>query len=169
EVEPGQMVPADQVVTIGTGERQKRYRRLREGDTVRAGQLLACLDDELARDDWASKQARVTSSRADLDAAVKAADEAKNRYDTQVRLRYDGRGATSDEDLRAAKLAWDKAVYDAVGHREAETLAGRELSQAETVLRMHQLRSTIDGTIKTIFRKPGESVKALDPVLQIEN
>jgi WD40 repeat protein len=169
EIDAGQVIPADQVITIQVAEQTKRYRRLKEGDRVQAGQLLACLDDRLARDEWASKQAHVTASRADLEAAIRASDEAKNRYDTQVRLRYDGRGATSDEDLRTARLAWDKAAFEAVSLRESVTLAEREASQAETILHMHQLRSTIDGVIHTILRKPGESVKALEPVVQVQD
>ena len=47
----------------------KQFRRLKEGDMVQAGQLLAYLDDQLDRDDWAIKNARLTSSKADLEAA----------------------------------------------------------------------------------------------------
>src|SRR5581483_7622716 len=65
------------------------------------------------------------------------------------------------------KLNWEKAVYEAVGKREAVTLAERELSQAETFLRMHQIRSTTAGVVKIIYKQRGEAVKALEPVVQV--
>ena len=46
-------------------------------------------------------------------------------------------------------------------------LAERERSQAETVLSMHQIRSSIPGIVKAIYKKRGESVKNLEPVFQI--
>jgi WD40 repeat protein len=169
EVDPGQSIPADQLITARVGGKDSQFRRLKEGDVIKAGQLLAYLDDQLSRDDWDIKNAKVTSSRADLEAAIKTRDESKNRYDTQVWLHQQGRGATSQEDLRAAKLAWERAAYEAIGKDAAVTLAERELSQAETVLRMHQLCSTTAGVLKAILKQPGEAVKALEPVFQIQN
>lgn len=169
EIEPGQMVPPEQIISIPIGNQEQRFRRLKEGDLVKAGQLLAYLDDQLSRDDWAIKNARIASSRADLEAALKTSEESRNRYETQLRLRQEGRGATSEEDVRAAKLNWDRAAYDAVSKREAVTLAERELSQAETILRMHQIRAATSGVIQTIYKKAGEAVKSYEPVFQIHN
>jgi WD40 repeat protein len=169
EVEPGQTVPAEQLFTVRVGGQEKSFRRLKEGDVVKAGQLLGCLNDQLSRDDWAIKHAKVASSRADLEAAVKNCDETKNRYDTQLRLQQEGRGVTSEEDVRAARLAWDRAAYEVMSKREAVTLAERELSQADTVLHMHQIRSTCPGVLKTISKHPGEAVKALETVFQVQD
>jgi multidrug efflux pump subunit AcrA (membrane-fusion protein) len=167
EIEPGHEPAPDQVVRVMLGGQEQRFRRLKEGDPVRPGQLLAYLDDQLSRDDWAIKKARVASAHADLDAAIKNCDEAKNRYDTQLWLRREGHGATAEEDVRAAKLIWDKAACEAIARREAVTLAERELSQAETVLRMHQVRSSTAGVVKTILKRPGEAVKSFEPVVQV--
>src|SRR4029077_17287178 len=136
----------------------KTLRRLREGDLVRPGQLLAYLDDQLARDDTAIKQARVVASKADLDAALKSAEEAKNKFDIQQRLWQQGRAA-SEEEVRTAKLNWDKTVYEAIGKQEAVKLAERELHQAETVLAIHAIRSSTSGIVKTIYKHKGEAIK----------
>lgn len=168
EVEPGEKAAPDQLVTITIGTEAKTLRRLREGDAVRAGQLLAYLDDRLARDEWAIKQARLIASKADLEAALKSGEEAKNKFDIQQRLWQNGRAA-SEEEVRTAKLNWEKAVYEAIGKQEAVKLADRELNQAETVLRMHQIRAGTPGIIKTIYKRRGEALKALEPVVQIHN
>src|SRR5208337_3208365 len=103
------------------------------------------------------------------EAAIKTSEEKKSRYDTQLHLSREGRGITAEEDVRAAKLAWDQAAYDVVSKREAVALAERELSQSETLLRMHQVRAATPGVIKTIYRNPGEAVKMYEPVLQVHN
>jgi len=86
-----------------------------------------------------------------------------------VWLCKEGGGATSEEAVRSAKLTWERATYEALGKKEAVTLAERELHQAETVLRMHQLRATTPGVIKTIYKKPGEAVRSYEPVVQIHH
>jgi multidrug efflux pump subunit AcrA (membrane-fusion protein) len=168
EIAPGQTVPPELIVVVHIGGQEKHFRRLREGDLVQAGQLLAHLDDQLIRDDSAIKQAQLTSAKADLEAALKACEESKNKYETQRWLRSEGRGATSEEEMRTAKFAWDKASFDAIAKRQAVTLAERELNQTETVLRMHQIRSNVTGVVKTIYKQPGEAVHSYEPVVQVQ-
>ena len=55
--------------------------------------------------------------------------------------------------MRSAKLNWDKAAFELVSKREAVNLATSDLNQAETVLRMHEIRATLSGAIKTIYKK----------------
>lgn len=169
ELQPGEQVPPDKLVEVRIGSELKRFRRLKEDDPVEAGQLLAQLDDRLARDDLAMKHGKLLSSKAELAAAEKTRDEAKNRYDTQFRLRSTAAGAVSDEELRATRLTWDRYVFECVSKKEAVGLAELERNQAQTVLDMHQIRSSISGIIKTIYKKRGEAVRNLEPVFQIHD
>ncbi|MFN4258700.1 MAG: efflux RND transporter periplasmic adaptor subunit [Gemmataceae bacterium] len=145
------------------------YRRLREGDMVREGQLLARLDDSLSRDDVAIKYARLEASKADFVAAEKTRDEAKKRYETQVHLWNKGQGTTSQEEMRGAELTWIRYIYEAIAKQQAIKLSESELRQSQTVLKEHEIRSKIDGIIKMIYRRPGEAVKAMEPVFHIVN
>jgi WD40 repeat protein len=164
EVRPGDSVPAERLIKIGEG---RSFRKLREDDIVEAGQLLAQLDDRLAHDDWAIKNSRVATSEAELAASEKTRDEAKNRYDTQSKLRATAGGAASLEDVRGAKLTWDRYVFEARAKREAVRLAEFERNQAQTVVVQHQIRAAIPGLVKAIHKKRGEAVKAMEPVFQI--
>jgi len=56
-----------------------------------------------------------------------------------------------------------------VSKREAVHLAELEKNQAQTVVAMYQIRSSITGMIKTIHRKPGEAVKSFDPVVTVQS
>ena len=157
----------DRRIVVRRAGEEKTYRKLKEGDRVEPGQLLAQLDDRLARDDWAIKSGKVKAAKADLSAAEKTRDEARSRYERQARLRITS--ATSEEELRAAKLTWDRYVYEATSKVEAVGLAELELSQAETVLAMHQIRSSIPGMIKNVYKRRGEAVRNLEPVFQLHN
>src|SRR5262249_12338625 len=141
EVKPSERVLPDRLITARMGSETKTFRRLKEDDRVEAGQLLAQLDDRMARDEWAIKTAKLTASKADLSAAVKTRDEARNRYDTQVRL-LTTRSAPNEE-VNAAKLTWERYIHEAESKREAVNLADVERHQAETALGMHQIRSSI--------------------------
>lgn len=167
EVEPGETVEPDRLVRIPGRKGIRTFRRLKEDDPVKAGQMLAQLDDRLAYDDWAMKEGKVAAARADLAAAEKTRDEAKSRAETQDRL-YRTK-ATTEEEVRSAHLTWERHHFEALSKREALTLAELERNQAKTVLDMHQIRSTIPGVIKTLLKNRGEAVKALEPVFQVHD
>jgi RNA polymerase sigma factor (sigma-70 family) len=177
EIKAGEEVPADQIFTRKVGTEEKKYRRLTKGDSVEAGQLLGFVDDRLARDDVAIREAKLKVAEADREAAYKTKEEAYARYLTQVNLYGgDGKGGkgnrklitTSEEDLRAALLLSQTKHYEWVSKAEALKQAAAELRQAKTVLEMHELRSPARGVIKTILKHPGEAVKKLEPVLVIQ-
>jgi WD40 repeat protein len=155
------------LIRIETPQGMKTFRRLKEDDVIQAGDLLAQLDDRLARDEWAIRGGKVISSKADLAATEKTRDEAKSRHETQLRLLNDR--ATSKEEARATQLTWDRYHFEAISKREGVGLAELEHNQAKTILAMHQIRSSIPGVIKTIYKKRGEAVRNLEPVFQIHD
>jgi WD40 repeat protein len=167
-------VPRDRLIKVfeGKGEKRKEkyYKELREGDVVVEGQLMARLDDRLARDDLDIKEAKVSVAVADQTAAEKTQDEAYNRWKTQEKLFGSGtRGATSQEDLRGAKLVYETKHYEFKSKIEGYKQALLERDQARTTLELHEIRAKIPGQIKTIYKKRGESVRNLEPVFQILN
>jgi WD40 repeat protein len=141
--------------------------KVHEGDLVKKGQTLVQLDDRLPDADVKIKLAKVEAAKADCTASEKTRDESHARWQTQIRLM--AKNATSNEDVRAAELTYVRYVQEAVSKKEAINLANEELNQARVVLDMHKLESAGDGRVKTIYRKNGESVKNLEPVLQVDN
>ena len=44
-----------------------------------------------------------------------------------------------------------------------------KLNASLTLLRLHEVRASIPGVIQTIYRRPGEAVKNLDPIMHVQN
>jgi multidrug efflux pump subunit AcrA (membrane-fusion protein) len=167
-VKEGEKVPAGRLVTLKVGDEEKKYRRLRVGDEVEAGQLLARLEDRVGRDVLAIARQKVIAAEADWKAAVKTRDEAHQRYLTLERV-FNGQapGVRSMEDLRAAKLTWDRYTEEEVSKKAGIETARLEEKLAQTRLEMYEIRSPARGIITKINKQPGEAVRAFEPVLQI--
>ncbi len=168
EIRDGENVKANDVVTIKVSGKERKFRRLRIGDRIEVGQLVARLDDRLAQIDVATKRSQVTACEADHEAALKTRDEALERFKTQQKLLGRNVGATSLEEVRGAKLTYDRYVSEEVAKQAAVTLAKEELKRAETILEMHEIRSRVAGVLREIYKHPGEGVRALEAVVQVQ-
>jgi WD40 repeat protein len=172
EIREGESVPPHDVLEVKLGDQKKRFRRLKEGDAVQENQLVALVDDTLARADEAIKKAKVKSAEADQVASLKTREEAKSRYQTQEKLYYStqaGIRATSKEDLTGALLTWNKYIYETISKEEAIKVAEQELVQAQKTLAMYEIRPKISGVVRNILKHPGEAVKSLEPVMRIQS
>jgi multidrug efflux pump subunit AcrA (membrane-fusion protein) len=165
EITEGESVPVDRVVSVMVGDETKKYRRLRIGDRVEKDQLLARLDDRLARAKLAVAKNKLNVASMTFDAAERARLEAKARYDTWSRIKENQRGG---EEHRALKMLWDKTTYESDSKKEVMAHAELELKLAQTVLEMHEIRSSASGVIKAIYKRPGEAVRSLETVILIE-
>jgi WD40 repeat protein len=172
EMNDGEQYPPHEIVRLQVENTTKTFRRLKEGDYVQADQLLALVDDTLARADEAIKEAKVTSAEADKVASEKTREEAKSRYETQQKLygsNAAGIRATSKEDLTGALLTYNKYVYETISKEEAIKVAKQELIQAQKTRSMYEIRPKISGIVKAINKHRGEAVKSLDTLLQIQD
>jgi len=152
-VKEGEIVPPDHAGTYLFKGEFLPYRRLKEGDIVKANDILGRIDDRLARDEQFSKENSLKAAKADLKVSEKTRDEAKNRYETQVALKRTG--ATSDEDKRGALLGWEKYKSEVEQKEAAKGKAEAELQQTKTVVELHEIRSQIGGQVKAIYKHKG--------------
>jgi WD40 repeat protein len=154
-------------------KRTRYYRELREGDEVKEGQMLARLDDRLARDDLAIRQAKINVAKNDVAAEFKTKEEAYQRYLTQERMLKGGGigagGATSREEFRGSLLVYETKLAGWLSKIEAHKQAELERDQARTNVELHQIKARTPGMIKMIYKRKGESVRALEPVFQVLN
>jgi len=169
DIKEGENVPAERIVTVKIHGEVKKYRRLQVGDKVEEGQLLARVDDRLARDEVAIRKAKLAAAEADYVAATKTRDEAQERRMTLLRLQRAVEGsAVSAEDVRAAKSTWERYKSEADSKSAALEVAKLELKQSQTLLEMYEIRSSIRGVIKAIHKQRGEAIRSLETVILVE-
>jgi multidrug efflux pump subunit AcrA (membrane-fusion protein) len=169
EIKEGEKIPPGRVVTVKVGGEEKKYRRLRVGDRVEEGQLLARLDDRVARDELAIKREKITAAEADWKASAKTRDETEQRYRALERRRTGNPTGMpfSAEDLRAAKLTWDRYSFEEVAKKAALEVAKVEERLAQTQLSLYEIRSPARGVITKVAKHAGEGVRAYETVFQI--
>ncbi len=154
---------------VRVGLQEYVYRKLEVGDRVKRGQLLALVDPKLALDELEIKVAGFDAAEAERRAAEKTRDEGKKRYEGILAARRVVQNAVSNDETRAAELTWQRYLEEEIAKRGALRKAERELNAASTTLHMHEIKAHISGIVKVIYKNKGDSVKALDPVLQIQN
>jgi multidrug resistance efflux pump len=166
EIKAGEKVPPERLVTVKLGGGVRNFRRLRNGDRVVKGQLLVQLDDRPARSEVAIKEANVFASKADAEGAKSIANEAEEKLKTAEDL-YKKR-AIALEEYRAANVTRDKMHYDTIAKLEAWKLAQIELNVAIINLEQYEIRAPASGTIAAIRKRPGEAVRELETVIEID-
>jgi len=168
-LKPGEKVSAGRVGTAKVNGNPVKYRKLKVGDTIEEGQILGLLEARLARVDVEIKEAKLAAARADLDMVEKTRDEAKLRYENQLRLLNNGiRGSTTQEDMRSAKLTMDRYISEVTSKQQAVIVAQLELKQAKTILDSYEIRSRVRGIVKSINKHQGEAVHKLESVFVVE-
>lgn len=158
--------------------------RVKEGDAVKAGQVLARIDPVQASAGASAANARAAASaadvraaseqlaaaRADLDAAKARADEARQSYRRSQDLRRDGLVPVADLDkakanadaadaqVSAAQAAVRRLtqVYESATRRQAEAQA--DSTRARDVLAKTDVVSPIDGVVTRLPVQQGEMV-----------
>ena len=155
---------------------------VKEGDHVKAGQLLARLENVQPASDLAAMRAQLSASRNDsaaadatLNAAVLDLDRAKADYE-QKKLDYD-RGkslydqqliAKSDYDSRVAAFQMSKSQLAQANAKILQSKAQRESSEGHIQQYSAQMRRAADVLSKTDYTAPYNGVITNLPVRQGE-
>ena len=148
---------------------EKKFRKLHEGEWVKAGQLLALVDTTVQANDVASKIGKLETAEYDYTAAGKTKEEAGRRAMESERLYEKGGNFISKDTYYADLLNRDRYIEEEKEKDAARRVAGEELSASISLLKLYEIRASIPGIVKVIYRHQGEAVKNLDPVVQIQN
>ncbi|MGL4512197.1 MAG: efflux RND transporter periplasmic adaptor subunit [Lacipirellulaceae bacterium] len=154
--------------------------RVKEGDLVEAGALLATVDDTQARlsRDRAAVELALAEERVKNDVAVRSAERAlvfaKEEYTRLSRAIDELPGSISVSELEESRFAAQRAELDVEQARrelDLERMTAR-LKEADTRLAAHELelrrlRAPIGGMVIDVLRRPGEWVEPGEDVLRI--
>lgn len=151
-----------------------------EGQSVKTGDILARLDDDLQKLALtrALGELQVQVRKADSDVAVRAAKKsaavAQADLDRALAARRNFPESISDSEVDSLRLKADKAVLD-IEQAEFELDLARvtrgirqaEVDQARLGVERRQIRATFDGTIVEMARQVGEWVQPGEKVLRM--
>ncbi|MCA9072695.1 MAG: hypothetical protein KDA84_27420, partial [Planctomycetaceae bacterium] len=139
-----------------------------EGQMVKKGDLLAQTRDDLVKATLAVAT-RKAMNDIEIRFARKASELAQVEYERDLQANSIVPGTVSDLTLRSHRLAAEKALLQL---EQAETaLEIEKLQRNETVelLQMHKVLAPMDGLVRTVFKKKGESVAEGEPILELVN
>ena len=156
-----------EVVTPGNGKLETSYRRLRAGDLVEAGALIARLDDKLARNEVTLKEAQIRACEAGLRACIKAKQEAERRVTVMEESMKRVPGSVSKDDYENARLTASRYREEEVASRSRVIVAQAECERARTVVKAHDIRSPVRGVVRELLKVPGEAVRVGEPLVRL--
>jgi multidrug efflux pump subunit AcrA (membrane-fusion protein) len=163
EIKPNEKVADKDVIVVG----KQKYRRLREGDEVMEGQLVARVNDAAAADEVAIREAKLQGAKAELVTATATRDESKQRYERMVRANMGATPTFSNEEINGAKLTWERYVQEEMVKKANVVLEERQLLAAKRIQQQYEIRSPVHGVVKVIHVQKGEAVKKLETVVEI--
>jgi WD40 repeat protein/biotin carboxyl carrier protein len=147
----------------------KLYKRLEVGDEVKAGEVVALVDPALALGDLRIKWAGLNASESDRRASIKTKEEAERRVASMEESMRRVPGSVSKDDYEGAKLTARRYLEEEAQKAAAVIKSQQELIQAQTIVTKHEIRSTISGVIKILYKNRGDAVKSLDPIMQLQS
>jgi len=136
-----------------------------EGDRVSEGDVLAVLDDRVARAsvEAARVAAKRTASSQLADAQVRFAESYLKRLETA------DKGAVSEVEVSEARASLERAMASAEAAKEELQQAKANLELEEAKLDAHTIRAPFDGHVVRVHASPGDLTTINNPIVEVAN
>lgn len=141
--------------------------KLREGDMVKGGELIAQLDESVARAALATAVEKAQNKIHER-YAVKSLDVAENELQQAVEANRRAKmDVVPDIEVRRLRLAKERSALQIEQAQHDRVIAGldRDLAQAE--LKTFFLSAPFDGMVSRRLKYAGEAVRQGDPVIEL--
>ena len=138
--------------------------RIKEGDPVKNGALLSSLDNRTEKLKVEELEANA-KDRSRIEMA--AADLAQKRIDLKKLEAAHAKGAVTRWELEHSRLNVRIAELSMQAVKLEHAQNRRRLDQAVSELDRMRLLSPVSGRVEKVLVKPGESAKALEPLIQV--
>jgi HlyD family secretion protein len=128
---------------------------VKEGDTVKKGDLLVQIDPTQFKAEVDRLEAAVRTQTISIEQAKVSLADTKRRYDRNKAL-YGSGGLVSEQDLEASELAYKTASINLESAQEGLSEANAALASARDQLAKTTIVSPIDGTVTQLNAEKGE-------------
>lgn len=152
-------VKAIELVTVGAQTSGKiEYLPVKVGQRIQKGDLIAQIDSTTQENDVNSTKAKLTSLKAQLNAAEISAKIAEKQFIREQRLLK--KSAASQEDFENAKDAFEAAKAKVTELKASIAETALALNTAETNLGYTKITAPLDGVVVSVPVKTGQTVNA---------
>lgn len=143
-----------------------KYRKLQEGDTVKAGQLICLLDDQL----YVARKKAAEASEAAAGKVIESATAGAKLAEEKLALSTDilKKGGGSRGDVLQDHITLTRFQENLAQAGQAIAKAISELEESRVMIRKHQIYSNVNGVVRAKSKHPGEFVKAGEKILEIQ-
>ncbi|MBN9121201.1 MAG: HlyD family efflux transporter periplasmic adaptor subunit, partial [Planctomycetes bacterium] len=163
---PGEKVDPDQIVYLKQDvEKKTPLRRISESQEVKDGQILALMDAQQITAKLEGAQKIKESAEVARASAKVGAKAAKDLLDLAIRV---GDAAGAPKERLETQLTYQRFVENEAQAAQTIARADQDAQEALVLLAKHQVRSRVNGFIRSIAKRPGEFVKAGDKIMEIE-
>lgn len=138
----------------------------REGDTVREGELVAGLQDEVAKATLAIA-ALEAESDIDIRYAEKASQVAAVEHQKAIEANKINAKTIPEVEVLRLKLAAEKTLLELESARHKQTVNRLKRDEAQAQLDTLAIKAPFEGVVTLIHREKGEAVKQGDQVLEL--
>lgn len=137
----------------------------REGDTVKEGDIVLGLDEEVAQAalNTAAKEAE---SDVDIRYSEKSSEVAQTEYEKAELTNLRGK-VIPDVEVKRLKLAAEKTVLELESAKHRRAVAQLKRDEAQAQLNTFRIKAPFDGIITRVHRSKGEAVRQGDQVLEL--
>jgi WD40 repeat protein len=143
------------------------FKKLSEGDTVQIGQVLCMLDDQVVQTKMEAAEAMMHAT----DEVQKEAAEGVRLTKEKEKLVKDqlARGAGSVSDLIDAQTTLTRFQENLAQARQTKAKSKGDFDEAVVMLGKHKVKSSVNGIVRTIGKRPGEFAKSGEKLLEVQS
>jgi WD40 repeat protein len=149
------------------GERQA-YRRLKEGDPIKKGQLLARIDEQIIQLQIAMNEDLIQTNNESIKKAEVAADAYRRQLLTIQELRASGKAGISEFEVLGLMATVARLELEVVQTKREKVKAEGDLATAKAQLAKFFVRSEIDGRVVKLLKNPQEYARAGEVIMEIQ-
>lgn len=156
------------LVDVGDSKHYKLYSRLNEGDVIGPEEMVGLVNPAKSIHAVRAATVKLAAAQSEEASAVKIHIEAERRLEVATRL-YHAK-VMAEQELGDAKLTAVKTAGEAEAKRGAAKVAEIELTREKLLLGQHYINNKLPvqaSIIKTIYKRTGEAIKELEPVLHL--
>jgi len=143
-------------------------RLLTQGTTVKQGEVVAKLNDAIAKAAFLIAE-RESSNDIEIRFAKKAGELAQIKYERAQQADQHHSGTVTDFELRELRLAAERSLLQLQQAEHQFAISGLKKNEQLIQLQSLQIKSPFDGFVRSSQKQPGEFVREGETVIEIVN